>query len=446
MKQGRGPRQVARRVLERALDPRTRAYASLALAGELDRAGLSVEDRALATELAYGVLRQRDRLDRALSARATRGRLPRDLATQVALECAAYQLLFLRVPPYAAIDEAVEAVKRARGERQAGFANALLRKLAAEGEPPLPTGDDLASLSIRAAVPEWIAARVRAAVGDEAERALAALLEPAPTWLRANPPRADRAALERTIAGERPRAQLAPSPLSDEALAVRQGGDVSSTRAFAEGLFAVQDLGAQLVSRLAAPRSGARILDACAGVGGKSTHLARLAGPDARIDAADLSPRKLELARDLAARLGVANLRTVAHDLTDPAAPLAASYDLVVLDAPCSGLGVLRRHPEIKHQRSEAELAELASLQALLLAALAPRVAPGGALVYSVCTFSDEEGPRQVERFLRADDRFRLGKASGALAAAAHSDGSLRTWPHRHDADAFYAARLDRRA
>jgi 16S rRNA (cytosine967-C5)-methyltransferase len=365
----------------------------------------------------------------------------------VALECAAYQILFLRVPPYAAIDEAVEAVKRARGETQAGFANALLRRLAVEGEPPLPTGDDLASLAVRASVPEWIAARVRAALGDdpaETERGLASFLEPAPTWLRANPPRADRAQLARAIAEERPRAQLGESPLSDEALAVRQGGDLASTRAFAEGRFAVQDLGAQLVARLAAPRPGARILDACAGVGGKSTHLARLAGPDARVDAADRSPRKLELARDLAARLGVANLRTVAHDLTDPAAPLAPSYDLVVLDAPCSGLGVLRRHPEIKHQRGEGELAELAALQARLLAALAPRVAPGGALVYSVCTFSDEEGPRQVARFLARNEQFRLARPSGAMAAAAHEDGSLRTWPHRHDADAFYAARLER--
>src|SRR5262249_41771613 len=174
-------------------------------------------------------------------------------------------------------------------------------------------------------------------------------------------------------------------------------------------LITAQDVAAQLVGRLAGAAPGERILDACAGVGGKSTHLAELSGDRAAIDAADLSRQKLDLAEDGARRLGLRGIRAVPADLTAPAAPLAAAYDRVLLDAPCSGLGVLRRHPEGKWRRRPEEIPALAALQARLLDALAPRVRPGGALVYSVCTFTDEEGPAQVARFLAAHPEFAVG-------------------------------------
>jgi 16S rRNA (cytosine967-C5)-methyltransferase len=187
-----------------------------------------------------------------------------------------------------------------------------------------------------------------------------------------------------------------------------------------------------MVARLVDPRAGEHILDACAGVGGKSTHLAALAGDQARIDSADLSDRKLDLAVDLARRLGVTSTTSIRCDLTDANAPLAATYDRVLLDAPCSGLGVLRRHPEAKWRRTPDDAVGLAALQAKMLVALAPRVRPGGVLVYSVCTYTDEEGPRQLDRFLATHPDF------GA-------DGEpLRTWPHRDDADGFFAVRLAR--
>jgi 16S rRNA (cytosine967-C5)-methyltransferase len=177
-----------------------------------------------------------------------------------------------------------------------------------------------------------------------------------------------------------------------------------------------------------------RILDACAGVGGKATHLAELTGGKADIDAADSSPQKLRLGAATARRLGLGGIRSVEADLLDPAAPaLAASYDLVVLDAPCSGLGVLRRHPEAKWRLRAEDVARMAELQARLLDALAARVAPGGALIYSVCTFTRREGPRQIEAFLARHPAFERGT-------------EVRTWPHEGGADAFYMARLSRRA
>ncbi|MBL0221131.1 MAG: methyltransferase [Myxococcales bacterium] len=176
----------------------------------------------------------------------------------------------------------------------------------------------------------------------------------------------------------------------------------------------------------AAPRAGQRILDACAGVGGKATHLAELIDDHGTIDAADQSATKLGLCRETAARLGLTSINTITCDLLDPAAPLAAAYDLIVLDAPCSGLGVLRRHPDAKWRLQPADVPRLAQLQRQLLDAMVPRLAPGGTLIYSVCTFTRAEGPEQIAQ---------LVARSGLRLIEEH-----RTWPP--DADGFYLARL----
>jgi 16S rRNA (cytosine967-C5)-methyltransferase len=446
----RNAREVARRVLARVAQG---AYATPTLAGELGRSGLGDADRALATELVYGVLRLRERLDRALAAHAPRGLGQLDSATHDALRLGAYQILFLRVPPHAAVDDAVEAVKRTRGQRLAGFANALLRRLASSGEPPLPPIDDWpAHLAVRDSMPRWIVDRVLAALGHDAgAAALAAFNAPAPTWLRTNTLRTQRDALMAELQRERPQIQLVTSAASPDALAARHGGDLFATAAYRAGAYMAQDLGAQLVVRLLGAQPGERILDACSGLGGKSTYLAALSGDGATIDAADLSSGKLAQARDHAQRLGMKSIRTIKADLTLPDAPLAPSYDRVLLDAPCSGLGVLRRHPEAKWTRTPADVKALAELQARLLATLAPLVRPGGLLVYAVCTFTEEEGPAQLVHFLSTHGDFQVEPADidkdgaePALAALAAADGTLRTWPHRDDADAFYAVRLRR--
>jgi 16S rRNA (cytosine967-C5)-methyltransferase len=415
-------RDVARRVLRRVDEG---AYATLALAGEL--AKLAPADRGLATELTYGVLKQRRRIDYALAAHAPRGIDKLDARVLDALRIAAYQMLFLRVPAHAAVDDAVEAIKKLRSQKLANFANGLLRALARAGEPKT------AALGVRASAPDWLVDDAVARFGaDEAERYLAALNAPAPLWLRANTLRATRDEAMRAVAAERPQATLTRSDVVPEAFRADGVGELAVLPAFAEGRVTAQDVAAQRIARLVDPRAGERILDACAGVGGKSAHLAALAGDGAPIDSADISERKLELAADLAHRLGVTSTTAIRCDLTDPRAPLATSYDRVLLDAPCSGLGVLRRHPEAKWRRTPEDSVALAALQAKLLDALAPRVRPGGVLVYSVCTYTDEEGPRQLDRFLATHPDF------GA-------DGEpLRTWPHRDDADGFFAVRLAR--
>ncbi|MCW5801951.1 MAG: 16S rRNA (cytosine(967)-C(5))-methyltransferase RsmB [Deltaproteobacteria bacterium] len=420
-------REVARRVLDRVESKA--AWATLALDGELGRSGLDERDRRLASELVYGVLRNRSRIDRALAAHADLGRSPPKVRT--ALRVAAYQLLFLdRVPPYAAVDDAVAAARAVGGTKLGGFANAVLRKVARDREPALPPEGTRARLEAEHSLPTWIADELAAALADtpaELPRVAAALGEPPPLIARANRLRTTRAALieHLTVAG------ITATPVGEDpsmALRLADLGDPSRSPSFAAGSWTVQDAGAQRVALVAAPRPGMRILDACSGVGGKATHLAELAGGTAEIDAADQSKTKLALLAETAQRLGIAGIRTLACDLLDPAAPLAPAYDLIVLDAPCSGLGVLRRHPDAKWRLTPDAVPRLASLQRQLLAALVPRLAPAGALVYAVCTFTRAEGPDQVAQLV-ARTGLRL----------VHEE---RTWPP--DADAFYVARLER--
>jgi len=415
-----GAREVARRVLDRI--DKDRAWATPALDGELARAGLDERDRRLAAELVYGVLRQRARIDRALAAHANLKKTPPKVVT--ALRIAAYQLLFLdRIPGHAAVNDAVAAARAVGGPKVGGFANAVLRKLSTQGEPPLPAGD----LALEASLPAWILDELLRAAPDEARAGdiARALAQPAPLVARVNALRTTRDAL----IGELEPLGITATPLdAPMALRLEGAGDPSKVASFVAGRWTVQDLGAQHVALAARPRAGQKILDACAGVGGKSTHLAELTGDQAVIHAADLSATKLGLAGETAQRLGLSSIHRITCDLLDPDAPLATDYDLIVLDAPCSGLGVLRRHPDAKWRMQASDVPRLADLQRKLLDAVVPRLRPGATLVYSVCTFTRAEGPDQVAALV-ARSGLRL-------------EHEERTWPP--DADGFYLARLTR--
>ncbi len=276
------------------------------------------------------------------------------------------------MPAYAAVDDAVGAVRRVAGGRVAGFANRVLRALAASGEPPLPDRADLpAYLATVCSMPAWLVEELTSALAeDEWEPGALALTAPAPLWARIDRGRIQPEDLARLLAGERAGATAEESPLCVDAVRISGAGSPDASRSFQDGLWTVQDLGAQIVARMVGAQPGQRILDACAGVGGKSTHLAQITGDRAIIDAADQSERKLDLLTDAARRLGLTSIRPIASDLRRPGPELAADYDAILLDAPCSGLGVLRRHPELKWRSSPAAVAELAALQRELLEAL----------------------------------------------------------------------------
>jgi 16S rRNA (cytosine967-C5)-methyltransferase len=448
----RGPsaRGLARAVLERV--ERDGAYAGRALAAALDRAnGLSPEDRALATELVYGVLRRRGRLDRALDALARQGTGGLDLGVRIALRVAAYQILFLdRVPAYAAVNDAVEACKSARGRGIPGFANALLRRLSRVGEPPLPdaAGDPQGYLEAADGLPPWLARLILEALPDAEAVAFAdTIAAPAPVTLRANTLRTTREALSERLAGERPGAALLPSAIAPDAILARHFDAPATTAAWRAGLFAIQDAGAQIVAELCGAAPGERILDACAGNGGKTAHLLALAGDRAQVDAADLSAAKLEEGARTLRRLGLKGATAVAADLTQPLADPTPRYHRILLDAPCSGLGVLRRHPEALVRRSPDDLGPLAAQQLQMLTTVAPALLPGGLLTYAVCTFERQECEEVVTAFLDRHPAFAIEAASAAggrvpWTRLMNVSGAIRSWPQRDDADAFFAVRL----
>jgi len=420
------PRDVARRVLDRV--ERGGAWATPTLDGELARAGLDDRDRRLASELVYGVLRHRTRLDRALAAHADLKRTPPRVL--LALRLAAYQLLFLdRVPAYAAVDDAVAAAREASGQKLAGFVNAVLRKLDKAKEPPLPVSGR-ERIEIEASLPRWIIDELAAATGEpDLPARAAAFAQSAPLVARVNTRKTTREALiEELHAAGVTATPVDVDGMTPSALLLDGLGDPARNASFMAGRWTVQDTGAQLVAHIAAPRAGQRILDACAGVGGKATHLAELTDDKAAIDAADLNATKLGLLAETADRLGLSSIRRHTCDLLDPKAPLADAYDLIILDAPCSGLGVLRRHPDAKWRLQPADVPRLADLQRQLLDAVVRRLAPQGVLVYSVCTFTHAEGPEQAAAF---------AARSGLRIVAEH-----RSWPP--EADAFYVARLER--
>jgi 16S rRNA (cytosine967-C5)-methyltransferase len=330
--------------------------------------------------------------------------------------------------------------------------NAVLRRLAGGGEPPLPdaVADPRGWLESAGSLPPWLAARLVLELGAVEAVALgAALLERPPQTVRANRLRTTRDALRDALRQAFPDLEVTPTALAPEGLVLGGLADPGRTEAGEQGRLIVQDEGSQLVSHLLAPRPGERVLDLCAGRGGKTLHLAALLGSAAGLVAVDRFPDKLAGLLARARRGGCPEVRTVAADLTLPAPEVDAlgPFDAVLLDAPCSGLGVLRRHPEAKWRIAGAELGDLVALQSALLDRAAGWVRPGGRLVYAVCTFTAEEGEGQVAAFLARRPDFTRAPlpASGPVPFADLGEGGLvRLWPHRHGCDGFTLASLHR--
>jgi len=441
-----GARDLARSVLRRVR--REDAYASLSLAAALRGSGLPPEERALATELVYGVLRHQRRLDHALARHATRPLRKVDPEVLDLMRLAAYQALLLdRVPAHAAVDHAVGAVRRTSGARVAGFANAVLRKLTiADLTRDLPE-DAGARLAVEGSLPDELARYLVRRLGPgEAGRLAHSLLDRAPVTLRVNTLRTEPEALAERLRAEG--VEVRPGRLAASALrVVGSAVGLFELRTHAEGLWSVQDEAAQLVGLALAPRPGETVLDACAGLGGKAMHLAALLENRGLVLCADVNPRKLELLEETAARLGVTCCVARQADARSPAPHDGRTVDRVLVDAPCTGLGVLRRHPELKWRRGAglAALPELVALQRELLEAALAALRPGGVLVYSVCTLTAEEGPEQLDGLLGAHPELEpdpLPEVLGAIPQRDPRAGVLALWPHEHEVDGFFIARM----
>ena len=431
------------------------AFANLALDAGLRSAGvLEPREAALATALVYGTLRWQPQLDRALEAHSDRPVRDLDVPVRIVLRLAAFELLHHpTVPARAAVNEAVELAKDLKAARATGFVNAVLRQLSiarVAPPPPLREVDPIGFVSAVTAHPRWLVETFTKAFGaEEAERLCAADQVQATGCVRVN---RRRGTVEETRALFTAQGLETTKGLySPDALVLAAGTPPAlDLDGHAEGSFQAQDEAAQLVSLYAAPSAGARVLDACAAPGGKTCHLAELVGPEGRVLAVDLHARKAQVIAEAALRMGHANVEARAADASLPLPGEGlASFDLVLADAPCSGLGTLRRHPEVKLRRTPEDVDRLAALQGRLLKSLAGYVKPGGLLVYALCTYTTAEVDENLARFLAEHPDFHeeavpAGWALPAASAALDAKGRLVTGPHKTGTDLFFAARLRR--
>jgi len=435
-------RALAIQVLARVA--RTDAYLNVVLDALLaEHRPEDPRDAALATELAYGATRRQLALDEVLSGASGRALGKLEDRVLAALRIGAYQLFYLRIPRHAAVGATVEALKELGLGRASGFLNAVLRKISTLDALPLPPESEVARhLSVRESHPQWLVERwIRQFGRERAEAMLAADNQPAPVVVRANSAKTSRDVLLAELTGMGISARAAE--LSPAGIVLESPGALDSLYGYREGLWQVQDEAAQLVGIYADFPQAARVLDACAAPGGKALHQAERH----QVVASDLHENKLSRIASEAKRLGLSErISTFAHDATQSfSEEEVGEVQAVLVDAPCTGLGTLRRHPELRYRRQEADVGRLAALQARILEAAQHSVPPGGLLVYAVCSTDPEEGMDQIQTFLRSHPDFSSEPPVLELARPLPLvQGFLRTLPGPEGLDGFFAARLRR--
>ncbi len=415
------------------------AWSDAFLDGLFRRENLPERERALAQRICCGVLQNLTALDWYL-APYVRGEL--QSAVRVVLRCAVYQLAFLdRIPPSAAVDTAVEMTKSLANPAAARVVNAILRRLTSDPLPALPQGNDAESLSIRYSHPLWLVREWLERLGEaDCSRLLAANNGIPPTALRVNRLRATAEEAADVLAGEG--AVFSPLPPLPDFFALSEG-KAADLEAFRRGLVTVQDPAAALPVLCGEIIPGMRVLDACAAPGGKTFLLAQEMEDRGEILACDIHPKKLARLSTAAERLGIRCIRTRAADARKPVEEWKDAFDLVLADVPCSGMGVIRKKPEIRWKPQE-ELADLPGIQLDILRSLGGCVRPGGQLIYSTCTLLEAENEAVTAAFLAERRDFRTAPLSMPGCLEDVPEGRRTLWPFEFGTDGFYLCRMIR--
>lgn len=418
------------------------------------RPPLEERDRALVSQLVQGSVRWRARLDWTVSQASDVSLRKISPAVLNLLRLALYQVLFLdRVPESAAVNEAVKQAKRKHPPYVASFVNAVLRNVCrnkAEISFPDRGKAPVDYLSTFYSYPEWLVRKWIREWGMEVAEALLDAQNRFPALtLRANPIRISRDDLILRLSDEGLAAE--PTPYSPQGVRLPDfRGRIDQNRSFKDGLFQVQDEAAQVSSLLLFPAAGETVLDLCAGYGGKTSHLAELMGNEGRVIALDMNRTRLVSLATNATRLGVKNTAAVVADASkDLASLFRAGFDRIVVDAPCSGLGVLSRHPDGKWLKKEEDIPRLAQLQKKILRNGCSMLHRGGTLLYVTCTLSKEENEEVVEACLAENKAIRVVDLRDECPHWAKNliddRGFLRTFPHLHHMDGFFGALLRKR-
>ena len=434
-------RDTALRVLVRC---RTAgAWADAALAAQLRRDGLSGPEAALCSRIVYGVMQNRLLLDFYLGAYCSQKVDHLQPPLLEILRIGAYQILFLdKIPHSAAVNQAVEQAKDNGRAKAAGLVNAVLRQLSRnKGHlPKIPDQYALHSLSIRYSHPKWLVKRLQAILGPETEACLAADNAPAPLTIQVNPLKTT--AEELTAELEASGVTVRPHPWVSGCLELDHAGDLTALASFRAGKFLVQDPAARLVSQIAGVGPGMRVLDVCAAPGGKSFSAAFAMEDQGEILACDLHENKLKRIREGAERLGLACIQTTAADGRVFRPEWEAAFDVVLVDAPCSGLGIIRKKPDVRYKKPD-DLFALPVIQRAILDNAARYVKPGGTLVYSTCTILPEENEGVSDSFLAEHPDF-CRTPFALFEPVGETEGQVTLWPHRHGTDGFYICRMTR--
>lgn len=440
-------RQTALQILY-AIDTE-QAYTDVALRQTLRRSLLDRRDRAFITECVYGVVRWRGRIDWLLGQVCRR---PLESLTpwiRNTLRLGTYQCLWMqRVPHWAVVHETVDLARRFGHQGTARLVNGVLRTLMRQHNtytPPDATSQPAAYLAVTFSHPQWLVERWLQRYGWKRTRALCdANNRPAGITLRANTLRTTPAALTERLYQEGLR-HITSSCVGSPGLVVQGTDRLDTLGSYREGLFQVQDEGAMLVAPLCQIRSGQHVLDACAAPGGKTTHLAQLMHDAGRIVALDVRERRLRLLWDNMSRLRLSSMTPIVADATRPL-PLRRKFDRLLVDAPCSGLGVLRRHPDIKWRKMFSDLARLQTIQLALLHNLQHYLALDGMMVYSVCSNEPEETHDVIRRFLAEHPRMRLEPIAPAfprqLPGPSATAGTLDLTPDQLGTEGVFVARF----
>ena len=429
--------------LETLLQTSRGGWSDGSLKRTVQRAGLDSRDAALCSRLVYGVVQNRALLDYYIDHWCTQRANHLEPVVAYVLRLGVYQILFMdKIPERAAVNEAVEQIKRWGRPRAAGMVNAVLRKCVASKNalPPLRGKDDAALLSLQYSHPRWLVERLIKLLGrGETEQLLALHNQPVPTVIQTNPLKTTPAALRQEL--EAAGAEVTPHPWLEGCFTVTGTGDLEKLPAFTEGRCTVQDAAARLVSLAAAPDQHARVLDVCAAPGGKSFALAMDMADGGDILSCDVHPHKLKLIESGAQRLGLRSIRTALADGRETHAAWLGQADLVVADVPCSGLGIIRKKPDIRY-KNPSELSQLPPIQKAILDNVCRYVRPGGVLVYATCTILPEENEDQIAAFLASHPEFE--KTPFTLPGIGGCDGAVTLYPQRTGTDGFFICRMRR--
>ncbi|MDV3469865.1 16S rRNA (cytosine(967)-C(5))-methyltransferase RsmB [Stenotrophomonas sp. C3(2023)] len=425
---GATTRMLAARVLAQVFTRGRSLKAELAWAlPKLD----DTRDRALLEAMCFAVLRRRSTYDAALAGWMQKPLSERDADLRTLLMVGFAQLEVLELPAHAALSATVDAARALGRDRQAGLVNAVLRRAQREGFPAQPP---------REAFPAWLADSIERDWPQQADAVFEASLQPAPLWLRANRQQGGRDAALAAL--QHAGINVVPSALCSDAIALETPVAVNQLPGFADGALSVQDLSAQQAADAFAPPQGARVLDACAAPGGKAAHLLER-DPSLRLLALDIDARRLARVKDTFLRTGVgAQAQTLAADASDPGAWWdGVPFDAILLDAPCSATGVIRRQPDIMFHRRADDIDALVGAQARLLEACWGMLRPGGVLLYATCSILKAENVEQVRGFLKWHADARADALDDAFGLDCDGVGRQRL-PGMDGGDGFFYARL----